>query len=407
MLEERQRGRRPPAVPDRLRVVIVLPALSEFASGGYKVAYSYANHLARRGHRVTVVHAARFQGDRVRHRPWRARMVRAWGEARRAGDLVGDHLRRGHARPTWFELDEKVQVRNVAYLSALNIPRADVVVATAVTTARVTAAACRRTGATGIYFIQHYEDWLADREVVDATWRLPLTKLVIADWLVEKGAELGVQTALVPNGIELTAFPPGPPVGERAYDVVALASEIPRKRTDLLVEVLRRIAEARGGVRAVLFGTCARPEGLPEGVDYVRSPRPEHLSELYRSSKVYLCTSDAEGWHLPPAEAMSSATAVVTTDIGGVMTYARGVAATAPVGDADLLTARMVELLDNPDHCQGLASAGLGRIREYDEASAARRFEDELVAAWRRDHPQRSPDPDSVARPLVTAVVPA
>ncbi|WP_345206238.1 glycosyltransferase family 4 protein [Fodinibacter luteus] len=279
-----------------------------------------------------------------------------------------------------------MEVRNIAYLLPRTIPRADVVVATAVTTARVTAAACRRSGATGIYLIQSYEDWLADREVVDATWRLPLTNFVIADWLADKGAELGVGTVLVPNGIDLEAFPPGPPLAQRRNDVVALASDVPNKRTDLLVLALRRVAELRGGLSAVVFGTCARPDGLPESVEYVRSPSPDQLSGLYRSAKVYLCTSDAEGWHLPPAEAMSSATAVVSTEIGGVMTYARGVSATALAGDAASLAAQVVGLLDDPQRCQELASAGLDRIRHHDEASAARRFGDELEAAWRRDH---------------------
>ena len=335
-------------VRHRLRVVVILPALSDRASGGYKVAYTYANYLAMRGHRVTIVHAMHLTGDRVRRRPWRAKVLRSLREVQRAGELFDYHVRRGHARPSWFTLDERVTVRNVAYLFARTTPRADVVVATAVTSARVTADACRRTGATGIYLIQHYEDWLADPEVVDATWRLPLTNFVIADWLANKGAELGVDSVLVPNGIDLLAFPPGPPVADRTHDVVALASDVPNKRTDVLVLALQRVAVLRGGLSAVVFGTCAPPDGLPEGVDYIRSPSPERLSELYQSAMVYLCTSDGEGWHLPPAEAMSSATAVVSTDIGGVMTYARGVCATAPAGDAGELAAQVVRLLDDP-----------------------------------------------------------
>lgn len=407
------RGGRAPrpgaAPPARLSIVVVLPAISDLASGGYKVVYTYANHLAAQGHRVTVIHAVHLSGGRVRHRGRRASLVRGWRELRRAPYLFDYQVRRGDSRPTWFDLDDRVEVRNVAFLTPRTLPRADVVVATAVTTARVVAAACHRTGATGAYLIQGYEIWMADRDVVDATWQLPLTKFVIADWLADKGAELGVETQLMPNGIDLATFPPGPPVATRAYDVVALASHIPGKRTDLLVKVLHQVAEARGGVRAVLFGTCARPEGLPEGVDFVRSPTPAHLAELYRSAKVYLCTSDGEGWHLPPAEAMSSATAVVSTEIGGVLTYARGVAATAPVGDTEALTARVVKLLDEPDHCQELASAGLERIRGYDEASAARRFEDELVRAWQREHPAGAQGRAAGrgAPPRVTAVVPA
>jgi glycosyltransferase involved in cell wall biosynthesis len=83
---------------------------------------------------------------------------------------------------------------------------------------------------------------------------------------------------------------------------------------------------------------------------------------------------------------MSSGAAVVSTDIGGVMAYARGVSSTAPPGDAPGLAQRVVELLDDLDRCQELATAGRERIRNYDLRVAAGAFEEEVVAAWRRDH---------------------
>ena len=160
----------------------------------------------------------------------------------------------------------------------------------------------------------------------------------------------------------------------------------------MLIRALVEAQEHSPGLRSVAFGTCARPEGLPRGVDYLRSPPKEVLAQLYRSSKVYLCTSDTEGWHLPPAEAMSSAAAVVSTDIGGVMAYARGVSLTAPAGDAPGLAARVQELLDDPDRCQALATAGMERIRSYDGRSAAAAFEQVALAAWRQDQADgRSP----------------
>lgn len=375
------------AVPPRLRIVILLPGLSDKAAGGYKVVYSYANHLVSAQHDVTIVHALHLRRGGTRKRSARAQLLRGWAEAKELPSLLRYHVRGRDARPTWFHLDGRVKVLNTAYLSTRGVPPADVVVATAVNTARVAAMACIRQGATGVYFIQSYEDWMADRAYVDATWRLPLTRVVIAHWLVERGHELGVETVLVSNGIDADEFPPGPATAHRAYDAVALASDIPAKRTDVLIRVLERVYEHRPDVRVAAFGTCARPRGLPPFVDYVRSPSKEVLAQLYRSAKVYLCTSDAEGWHLPPAEAMSSGAAVVTTDIGGVMTYAQGVAATASAGDAEALAAKVVELLDDPVRCQALASSGLERIRRYDQASAARRFEEELVSAWRREHP--------------------
>jgi len=196
-------------------------------------------------------------------------------------------------------------------------------------TGPVTARACARTGATGVHFLQGYEVWMADREYVDmadreyvdSVWRLPLTKVAIAEWLVEKAQDLGVSAILVPNGIDSEQFPSGGPIAIRHCDVVGLASDIPGNLTDLLIEVLKEVERQRPTVSCAAFGTCPRPSGLPAYVDYFRSPAHGLLSALYRSSKVYLRTSDGEGWYLPPAEAKSSGTAVVSTDIQGVTTY--------------------------------------------------------------------------------------
>jgi glycosyltransferase involved in cell wall biosynthesis len=412
---------RAPSDSPRLRVVFVLPALSERPVGGYKVVYSYANHLAAH-HDVTIIHALNLQGGTTRRRPFRARVWRAWTAVRQYRQVLRYHVRMRTARPTWYPLDDAVATRNVAYLGRWNFPPADIAVATAVHTAPVTATVCRRTGAAGVYFIQSYEDWMADRSYVDATWRLPLTKLVIADWLVEKGAQLGVQTTLVPNGIDIGEFPPGPPTEARPYDVVAMASDLPEKRLDVLVDALEVLGRSQPGVRAATFGVMPRPSVLPDWVEYTHSPPGSVLSELYRSAKVYLCTSDSEGWHLPPAEAMSSGAAVVSTDIGGVMTYARGVCLSARVGDAEDLAAAVLQLLGDTEQCQQLAQAGQERIRTYAQSSAAAEFERQLLAAWRlssrnrsvppgrgeREHDVRA-DEDDAPRgvPLVTAIVPA
>ncbi len=90
----------------RLRFVILLPGLSHNASGGYKVVYSYANHLASRLHDVTIVHALHLRHGATRKRSARAKVLRAWGEAMQLRNRVDYHVRERHARPTWFHLEQ-------------------------------------------------------------------------------------------------------------------------------------------------------------------------------------------------------------------------------------------------------------------------------------------------------------
>ena len=70
-------------------------------------------------------------------------------------------------------------------------------------------------------------------------------------------------------------------------------------------------------LEADLFGVPPAPEGLPSWIRYHRNPQQARLRELYNQAAVFLAPSWAEGWPLPPAEAMICGAAVVATDIGG------------------------------------------------------------------------------------------
>ena len=264
----------------------------------------------------------------------------------------------------------------------------DVIVATAAETAPLVAEVSKKSGAPGVYFIQHLETWTG-RSFVESTWRLPLYKIAISDWLVEHARERGLSVIHVPNSIDAGEFPQGPRVSQRSIDVLAMVSDKPFKRADLICDVLRRLSDQRPDFVGVTFGTCERPEGLPQSIKHVMLPAKRLLSSLYADSRVYLCASDMEGWHLPPAEAMSAGAAVVSTDIPGVTTYAKNVAKFAPVGDALALVQEVDSLLSDPGECQRYASLGQARIAEYTPGRAGENFAQALAAVMNK-HKGRS-----------------
>ena len=347
-------------------VTIITPGFSGHAVGGYKVVYEYANFLVAQGHTVTMaqMRPAQLRGNgSVKSRVLRAAQYR-----------IGRHK-----RPGWFALDSRVSVINYPTQDASAIPQTDVVVATAMETADFANQVSQDRGIPGAYFIQHYEDWMYGTDLVDATWRLPLQKLVIAPWLAEKGAELGVTSILVRNAIDSRVFPAGPAISERPLQVLALASDLEWKRTDLVAEVMAAVAAHIPSAQLRVFGTLERPQILPAEVEYLQSPSPEVLRALYQSSRVFVCASDAEGSALPPGEAMSSRAAVASTDIGGVRVYADGVALFSPRGDSEALAANVIRLLTDETECEHYASAGLARILGYTPDDAAAVFERELL----------------------------
>lgn len=347
----------------RGKIAIVLPGFSKYPIGGYKVVYGYANFLAGRGYEVTLIHALLLWGAKRRDKDFR-----------RPISSVISGLR-PFRKPKWVDLDTRIRSYTLPYLMPAMLPRTDYLVATEVQTAKLVEKAARRQGIPASYFIQHYEDWSADPEFIDATWKLPIRKIVIAPWLQAHMRSLGEECDLVPNGIDPEEFPAGPPLSERAYDICAMISDVPWKRADLVVQVLNSQVSNKSGVRAITFGTGERPISLHSAVKYIKNPTKAEIRSAYQSSKLYLCASDGEGWHLPPAEAMSSGCAVVSTDIGGVRAYAENGALFSPVGDASGLEQNIELLLNDRQLAEKLAARGLSDMRENSPTKAAANFE--------------------------------
>lgn len=347
-------------------VTFVLPGMSRKPSGGYKVVFEYANYLYEQGHHVTLLFA----------RPAQIRDATSPGAKTYVRSMAYRLMRR--RRPSWYPLAPGIVVVNAAAQREADMPEADVIVATAMDTAEFVSQAASSRKTRGAYFIQHYEDWALGADAVDATWRLNLRKIVIAPWLQEVGNRLGVKTSLVPNAIDATRFPAGPAIADRPLQVLAQISDIGWKRADVLINVMNSIARQRPDVVLRTFGVIGRPAGLPSIAIHSQTPAPAELASLYQSSRVYLCTSDAEGWHLPPAEAMSSGAAVVSTDIGGVRAYADEIARFAPVGAAEDLAQAVVSLLDDEVECTWRAEAGRRTLLENTPQAAAQAFATEL-----------------------------
>lgn len=355
-----------------MRVNIVLLSVSPAPIGGYKVIYRYANDLAAQGADVHIYHCREdlffYPGSKVPPAPPTVRLARLF----RAPETHD-------ARPTWFELDSRVTSTCSHGLRLKDLRPADVVIATAVRTAPFVAA-LPGTAGRKFYFIQHWEDWSDGEEFVESTWRLPLRKLVIARWLGRKGDDLGVPTTYLPNAIDLDEFPPGPPVAERPRYVTALVSPVDWKRTDLVIEVLERVRARVPDIRACVFGAHEKPVDLPSWVEFHLAPDKPTLREIYQKSRVYLCASDAEGWHLPPAEALASGSAVVSTDIDGVREYADGIARFAPANDAAALTDAVCGLLADTEAAQASVDRFRARAAAYTPVDAARAMMGHLSA---------------------------
>ena len=360
-----------------LRVLFLLPGYAPHPIGGYKIVYEYANALVERGHDVSIAQSWNF-AFAPHDKKFSIRTLK--------------NLRHGlsalrNRRPNWFKLDSRIHLTNHFKLTERKLPMPDVVVATAAQSAPLAAKIAQTSKGGGIYFIQHNEVWAADAGFVKSTWELPLRRVVIAPWLQDIGNRFNMPSTVVVNSIDMDRFPLGKSIGERPLRIAAMVSPVVWKRTDLIASVFVLVKAAVPGVQAITFGVCNRPAALPDYVEHLKLPSESEIPLIYQNARVFLCTSDYEGWHLPSNEAIVSGCTLVSTDIGGTRAYASDFARFAPVGDAVALATEVIALLKDPDECTRLSEAGSTSLRSYSRADAIDAFERELAAAVCTERP--------------------
>lgn len=330
-------------------------------SGGALVVYRHARELARRGIRVRILHA---QSLPEWSAPVRGGALRASArELRRRVQNIGSQ------GPKWAELPSDVELRDVPNLSAKHVSSCDHAIATFWPTALALHELDGHAGKPA-YLIQHYEDWAGDCQQVDATWRLPMRKLFVANWLLERARTMGCpdrELSLVPNAIDHEIFGVETESRKRGPRVAMLYGESRWKGAAEGLEALELVKREVPDLQAELFGVWAAPEDLPDWVVYHRDPSRPQLRALLNRSAAFLCPSWSEGWGLPGAEALASGCALVSTDNGGVRDYASDgkEALLAPPKDSNALAERLLRVIQDEALRERLALAGQRSVSEF------------------------------------------
>jgi glycosyltransferase involved in cell wall biosynthesis len=232
-------------------------------------------------------------------------------------------------------------------VTAADVPDADVVVATWWETARWVAALPSSKGAQA-YFIQGYEarDDLP-AEVLDVTWRLPMHKIVVAQWLARMAAERfgDADASLVPNAVDLEQFSV-PARGKQPSPTVGLVyTHVECKGCDLGLAAFDLARKQLPDLKLVAFGSRPPTPDLPipAGAEFVLQPPQARIKDLYAKTDAWLFPSRQEGFGLPILEAMACRTPVVAT----------------PAGAAPELLADGGGVLVGPNNAQALAGGML------------------------------------------------
>jgi glycosyltransferase involved in cell wall biosynthesis len=198
----------------------------------------------------------------------------------------------------------------------------------------------------------------------------------------ERFPALADRFMVIPNGIRMQDYEKLPPRAEcRAQfkllpgaKLIGTVGRMVRvKNHKLLIEALFLVRQTVGDVHLAIIGEGDMREQLAayasdldvsEDVSLVKETRK--IDYFYGAIDIFCLSSDSEGMPLTLLEALASGVPVVSTDVGGIPEVIENgkTGYLVPKGSAELLAARVVELLQNPSKAAELALAGRAMVHE-------------------------------------------
>ena len=338
-------------------ILFMLPAVAHRPTGGFKVVYEYANRLVSIGYSVTCAYTITPLTPYVNNAGFFTVLAKH----------IAKVLLNCYTCRRWFNLDSRVKEVAVWNFNQKHMPYADVYVATAVRTSyfldRYLIDTSRQKK---LYFIQDFENWGCPDQFVKDSYKLKLQKFVISDWLLKLVKEQSENATLVYNGFDFEYFKLTNPIEKRnPYTIAMLYHEENRKRCSDAFAALDIVKKKIPDLRVNIFGQYPEPE-LPEWYTYYRRPDKETHNALLNEACIFVTASEAEGFALPPAEAMICGCAVCGTDIPGLPYLKNGeTGLTAPVYDVQAMAKNIIRLINDNVLRIKLAKQGNSYIKTF------------------------------------------
>lgn len=348
-----------------MKVAFVLPGPGWRPVGGFKVIYEYANYLSNCSDQVEIFHATCVRDSSLPN------------VFRKLFKYLFFRLT-GYYKPLrWFPLHKNVTSRLAWEIRPKRLSSFDAIVVSSWETAERFAQDSQEQNPCVFYLIQHHETWSGSVERVNATWKLPFKKIVISQWLRQLGLELGQEAKYIPNGMDQTKFGIDVPIETRnPKTVVMMFHEANWKGSTDGISALKDVRTAHSDLSVVIFGVYDRPKDLPRWIEYVQNPQQSKLREIYNRCAIFIGPSWAEGWPLPPAEAMLCGCCPVLTDIGGHQEYGEDLvtALIVPIKSPKAIASAVIKAIeDNQLRCS-IARKASEKIRLFTWQKAGEQF---------------------------------
>jgi len=360
-----------------VKITFILPPVD--MSGGIKVIAIYAEALQNNGHEVVLISPP----------PPRLPLYDRFHS-----------LAHGHGWPKYSahspshlddrNLDHRL-LESYRKPTDDDVPDADIIIATWWETAEWINELNASKGARA-YFIQHHE--VRPYFPVDndrPSFLLPFHKITISKWLVDVMQNQYGDPVVdcITNSVDFKQFH-APERGKQKRPTVGfMYSHAWFKGIDVSLAALQSVKQRIPDLRVICFGSNKPGEAhpIPDDFEFHFSPAQDSLRDIYAQCDLWLCGSRAEGFHLPPMEAMACRTPVVSTKVGGPMDIIEsGVnGELVEVEDVEALadaTERVLNLSE--EEWLQLSKRSFQTVSNYSWDDAAGQFEQALKHACRR-----------------------
>lgn len=200
-----------------------------------------------------------------------------------------------------------------------------------------------------------------------------------ARWLHRTTGVSGAGLTVVPAGVDLARFSPGPTEDPDAPELLFVGRLQPLKGPDVAIRTLaavrERLPHARlrivGGVSGTGEGRTGPDElarlaaslGVADAVTFEGAVEQADLVGRYRSARVLLAPSRSETFGLVALEAQACGLPVVAADVAGLQAVVRGGGTLVPGHDPRDHAAAVVRYLTEPVHAAAARRAGLAAAR--------------------------------------------
>lgn len=297
-------------------IAILVTGVAWKPLGGLKVLYEYANRLVDEGAKIDIFYAASSDFGQYNTNLKIKAVVK----------YLFFRWVKSYKCESWFKLNNKIKEHLVWKLTEASVGNHECYIATTIQSAIFLSKFSNTENSKKYYFIQDFENWsygINDAIVYDS-FKYPMTKIVIANWLKSKVESVGQSCHVVPNGFDPSNFYITLPIEERKHTQVCMMYNTKlSKGCEDCFKALDIVKQQVPGLRVSVFGIPQRPDFLSDWYDYIQLPTIAQLRALYNKSAIFIGASHSEGWGLTIGEAMMCGCAVACTNNDGYIEMAK------------------------------------------------------------------------------------